>query len=304
MARLPRLHIPGGWYFLTLRSYQDRDLFPRPPQRWLFEQMIAEAAAQTCINVHAFCLLETRVRMIVEITNIPVSDFMQLVSSRYARALRNATSMCGRLFRDRHDVLLFDVDRHLLDLLCAVHLEPVRSGAAADPQEYMWSSHRDYLDGYQGHNPRPWLVTTYALSSLHEQRSLACNAYRQFVASHVREPPDPEALQPHARDPRILGDDAFLASLKLRAGQSTRNPALENLTEEICRTNKITLEALRSPCQSRALSIARGLIAARALRLRTASLTEIARHLNRSVSAIARSAQRYDSSLDATTLDR
>lgn len=285
MARLPRLHVSGGWYFVTLRSHRDRVLFPRPPQRWLFEQTIAEAAAQTRMHVHAFCLLDTHVRLLVEITSIPVTDFMQLVSSRYARALRSMTPPRGRVFRERQDVLLFDAGRHLLDLLCAIHLEPVRIGAVASPQEYTWSSHRDYLGDCQGHNPRPWL-----------KRSLAADTYRQLFASRMHHLPDLEDFKPHPKDPRILGDDAFLSSVTLRAAGSTRNPALEHLTEEICRTNQVTLEALRSPCQSRTLSIARGLIASSALRLRTASLTEIARHLNRSVSAIARSAQRYDSS--------
>lgn len=287
MARLSRLHIPGGWYFLTLRGHRDRNLFPRPPLRWLFEQTIAEAASQTRMRVHAFCLLDTRVRLLVEITNIPVSDFMQLVSSRYARALRNTIAPSGRLFRDRQDVLLFDANRYFLDLLCAVHLEPVRSGIVPTPHEYLWSSHRDYLGSYPGHQPRTWLLGP---------RSLVCNEYRQLIASCAHDPPDPDTFEPHANDSRILGDDAFLSSVTLRAAQSTRNPALEQLTDEICRTNQVTLEALRSPCQSRTLSIARGLIASRALRLRTASLTEIARHLNRSVSAVARSAQRYDSS--------
>src|ERR1044072_8833685 len=116
MARLPRLHLPGAWYFLTLRSHQDRNLFPQAPQRWLFEQTMAEAAAQTHIHVHGFCFLDTRVRLLVQITNLPTHTFLQLVSSRYSRAVRDSTARSGRLFRERQDVLLFDGDRHLLDL--------------------------------------------------------------------------------------------------------------------------------------------------------------------------------------------
>jgi putative transposase len=299
MARLPRLHLPGAWYLLTLRSHQDRNLFPRSPQRELFEQAIAEAAAQTHIHVHGFCLLDTRVRLLVQITNIPIHNFLQLVSSRHTRAMRDSTAQSGRLFRERQDVLLFDGSRHLLDLLCVIHLEPVRCGAVMEPQDYPWSSHRDYLADDPGRASRPWLVTSLGLSLLHEQRSRACDAYRLLVASHAHEPPAPEDLRPHAKDPRILGNDAFLASVTLRAARATRNPALEHLTEEVCKAEQVTLEALRSPCQRRALCVARGLIASRALRQRTASLTEVARHLNRSVSAVARSAQRHGASLRA-----
>lgn len=299
MARLARLHLPGAWYFLTLRSHQDRNLFPQPPQRGLFEQIIARAAAQTNIHVHGFCLLDSRVRLLVQIANIPIGDFLQLVGSRYARAVRDSTPHSGRLFRERQDVLLFDDSRHLLDLLCAIHLEPVGCGAVMEPQEYLWSSHREYLVDVPIRSSRPWLITSFGLSLLHEHRSLACEAYRRLIESRTHQPPDPGDLRPHPQDPRIAGDDAFVASVTLRAVRSTPNPALEHLTQEICKTKQVTLEALRSPCQSRELSVARGIIASRALRQRTASLTEIARYLNRSVSAVARSAQRYVSRLGA-----
>lgn len=288
MARLPRLHIPGGWYYVTLRGYRDRDLFPRPSQRWVFERTIAEAAAQTGIHVHAFCLMDTHARVLVEVAEIPIRVFMQIVGSRYARALRATAQFSGRLFRERHDAALIDADRYLLDLLCAIHLEPVRAGAVLQPQEYTWSSHRDYLSA----DSRPWLCTSFGLSLLHEQRTIACEAYRRLIASRRHNPPDPDGFKRHPRDSRILGDDTFLSAVASLA-QSPHNPALEQLTEEICRTRQVTLEALRSPCQIRTLSVARGLIAARALQLRTASLTEIARYLNRSVSAVARSAQRH-----------
>lgn len=288
MSRLPRLHVPGGWYFLTLRG--QRDLFPRPPQRWVFEQTVAEAAARTGMRIHAFCLMDTYARLLIEVAQIPIRVFMQIVGSRYARALRTTAPFSGRLFRERHDALLIDVDSYLLDLLCAIHLEPVRTGAVLQPEDYIWSSHRDYLSD----DPRPWLCTSCGLSLLHEQRTLASEAYRRLIASNTHNQPDPDAFEGHPKDPRVLGDDTFVSAVKLRLAQSTRNPALEQLAEEICRTRQVTLEALRSPCQNRTLSVARGLIAARALQLRSASLTEIARYLNRSVSAVARSAQRHD----------
>jgi hypothetical protein len=214
---------------------------------------------------------------------------MQIVGSRYAMALRATAPFSGRLFRERHDTSLIDADRYLLDLLCAIHLEPVRAGAVLQPEEYTWSSHRDYL----GADSRSWLCTSFGLGLLHEPRTLACDAYRRLIASRTHNPPDPDGFKRHPRDSRVLGDDMFLSAVA-SSSRSTGNPALEQLAEEICRARQVTLEALRSPCQSRTLSVARGLIAARALQLRTASLTEIARYLNRSVSAVARSAQRCD----------
>jgi hypothetical protein len=77
-------------------GYRDRNLFPRPPQRWAFEQTIAEAAAQTGMHVHAFCLMETYAR-VLEVADIPVRVFMQIVGSRYALTLRASAPFSGRL---------------------------------------------------------------------------------------------------------------------------------------------------------------------------------------------------------------
>jgi hypothetical protein len=64
---------------------------------------------------------------------------------------------------------------------------------------------------------------------------------------------------------------------------------------DVCRELDVTLEALRSASRRRMLTAARGLIAARAVDGHIATLSEVARFLHRSTSALSRSADRHRS---------
>lgn len=59
---------------------------------------------------------------------------------------------------------------------------------------------------------------------------------------------------------------------------------LDQIVSEMCRSTGITIDAVRSASRSRTLSRARALIAIRAIDSNVASLTQIARYFNRSVS--------------------
>jgi chromosomal replication initiation ATPase DnaA len=66
--------------------------------------------------------------------------------------------------------------------------------------------------------------------------------------------------------------------------------------DSYCRSTGITIDAVRSASRSRILSRARALIAMRAIDSNVASLTQIARYFNRSVSAISRAVDHYRAS--------
>jgi chromosomal replication initiation ATPase DnaA len=97
----------------------------------------------------------------------------------------------------------------------------------------------------------------------------------------------------HPREPRVLGDDAFLARVVALAQPVEPRLSLDDIAVEVCLEMQLEPAEVRCPSQRRKLSRARGLIAARALEARAASLSEIARWLDRDISSVSRAAQRY-----------
>jgi putative transposase len=59
-----------------------------------------------------------------------------------------------------------------------MHLNPVRAGVFATPEQYQWSSYRSYI----GHSTTPeWLKTDFILGYFGGKASDAKNSYRRFV---------------------------------------------------------------------------------------------------------------------------
>jgi hypothetical protein len=187
------------------------------------------------------------------------------------------------LFENRYHAVLVDVDEYFLELLRYIHLNPVRAGISRHPDEYRWSSH----DIYSGQRRASWVTTSLGLSLFHAQIDRARAAYREFVTGAVL------TAQPTAnpREPRILGDDAFLERL-LPPAQPPERHSLDNIANEVCTLFGITLDELVSARRRSDLSRARDLLSARAIATGVASLTETARFLRRSVAAISRAAAR------------
>ena len=93
----------------------------------------------------------------------------------------------------------------------------------------------------------------------------------------------------------MLGDDALLNRLSTPIRRRLATRTLEEFVNEICATNDLNVELVRSSKQDRDVTKARALIAARAIDEQIATLGEVARYLNRSASALSRAMDRYAS---------
>ena len=91
----------------------------------------------------------------------------------------------------------------------------------------------------------------------------------------------------------MLGDDSFLNKLSIPTLKRLPKRTPADVIAEICATHNLTDAQLRSSNQHRKLTHARALIATRAIEEQIATLSEVARHLNRSASALSRAMERY-----------
>lgn len=287
--RRPRLHVPGACYHVTLRGNHQQDIFYRDADRRLLDRYVGEAAERVGVRIHAYCWMTNHVHLLVQVSDIPLGSFVQHVGTRFARAIQARVPTTGHLFQNRYHALLVDVDRYFVALLRYIHLNPVRAGLVRQPAAYPWSSHRAYLDLAR----TEWLTTEFGLRLFDADRERARERYRAFVMQEGIGVRDPSLGGVVRGEPRILGDESFARRATSQAIAITRHCGLEAIVAELCDGDGITLADLRSPTQRRDLSRLRGQITARALAEGAASLSEIARYLNRSASALSRAAERY-----------
>ncbi len=289
MPRLPRLFVPGAFYHVTTRGNHRQDLFFRAADRRLLDGFLAEALEPCRARLHAYCWMTNHLHLLVQVSDVPLGRLMQRIGTRFARAIQRQIPTNGHLFQNRYHALLVDADAYFLELLRYIHLNPVRAGIVRTPDEYRWSSHGTYL----GNRPRSWVTTDFGLSLFGTDLEIARLRYVEFINERVGQPSEPSLYQGHPKEKRVLGDDHFLARLSIPIRRRPIGVTFESLAQQVCDERGLTLDQLRGPSAVRSYSLARGLLAARAVDQRIATLSDVARFLNRSVSAVSRLALRY-----------
>ena len=177
MARKPRLHVEGGLYHVMLRGNGGQDLFFEPSDRHFFYGLIEEGVARFGYRLHGFCLMTNHVHLIVQVGAIALARPMQNLAFRYSRRINWRQRRRGHLFQGRYTALLVEAESHLLELVRYVHLNPVRAGLVAVPEDYPWSGHNAYL----GEERLAWLTTDWVLARFAGRRATARSRYRAFL---------------------------------------------------------------------------------------------------------------------------
>lgn len=282
MPRLPRIHVPGGFYHVILRGNHRQDIFFCDEDRQLLESIVGEIISRFCARVHAYCWMTNHIHLLIQVSDYPLGAIMLRIASRYARAVQSRFSTTGHLFERRYRALLVDADSYLLQLVRYIHLNPVRAHLVIDPLDYRWSSHRTYL----GKENTSWVTTDATLRLFHSERIRAVEAYGRFMGEHAADENHDAELAPHPHDGRILGDDQFLFRILGTEYIPRSRETLQEIVAKSCVRFEVTEESLISSSKARHLVAARAWVAHHAVRHRIASICAIARHFNRSESAI------------------
>jgi REP element-mobilizing transposase RayT len=292
--------VPGGLYHVILRGNHRQPIFLAQSDRTMLDDVVAESLARFGARVHAYCWMTNHVHLAVQVADTPLGPLVQRIAGQYARRVQQRLPTTGHLFEGRYRAVLVDADDHLLRLTRYIHLNPVRAGMVSDPADYAWSGHRAYL----GLADVPWLTTDFTLRGLGANVASARRAYAKVIALGG----DPEDSVQYSRgvpgDCRVLGPDGFLKQLAARRAQARARrpepgrgsdqdrPSLEQLVREVAAECGISVAAMTSASRSAPLTRARCAVAERALACGVASLSAVARRLNRSHSSLCEALER------------
>ena len=288
MARKPRLHFPGAVYHVMLRGNAGDPIFFEDGDRYRFYLILQYAVETFRCRIHAFCLMNNHVHLVLQVEDVPLSRVMQNISQRYTKWINRMRSRTGHVFQGRYKALLVDADSYLLELVRYVHLNPVRVGAAADAGDYPWSGQRSYL----GKDMLPWLTTGFVLAMLAPQLNRARSAYASYVRDSVGQGQGGE-FHRGTSEGRILGDEAFADAVLVKAQQKAgREYPLNEVISAVCAHFQLDEAKLRLPGKVRPMTEARATAAAIVQASPHLRLTDLAKLLDRDIAALGKAAQR------------
>jgi len=290
MPRKPRIHIPGCFYHVIVRGNAGDPLFLDDTHRHYFFKLLQDGSVRFQYRIHAFCLMTNHVHLLLQVADIPLSRLMQNLMLRYSTWFNKKRRRIGHLFQGRYKAILIDADAYLLELVRYIHLNPVRANMVKLPDEYQWTGHRSLL----GKEVLPWQCTDYVLSLFASDSMKASEKYSNFVYDGLSEGARPEfGLGTH--EGRLLGDDSFADEALLQAEEKPASRVtLDAVISEVCRQFEITEAELSATGKARPASEARAVAAFITREIPHLSLTELAKKLDREVSAVSQAARRLE----------
>ena len=110
--------------------------------------------------IHAYCLMKNHYHLLLETPSGNLSQVMQHINGAYTNYFNAKRKRAGHLFQGRYKSILIEADSYALELSRYIHLNPARVGASVVPDDYRWSSYKDYI----GLRETPkWLNTAFIL---------------------------------------------------------------------------------------------------------------------------------------------
>lgn len=177
MARPLRIEYSGAFYHVTSRGNEQKDVFKSQKDREKFLSYLESATERYGAVIHAYCLLSNHYHILLETPAGNLSQIMRHINGAYTIYFNIKRKRAGHLFQGRFKAILVEADEYATELSRYIHLNPVRAGIVARPEEYQWSSYRKYIG--QGITPE-WLKTDFILDYFGNS-DVAQKKYQAFV---------------------------------------------------------------------------------------------------------------------------
>jgi putative transposase len=195
---------------VTARSNSGADIFHTHRDASVFLAVFARVVADQGWLCTAYCLMPTHYHVLLETPRPTLSTGMHWLNATYARFFNAAHDQRGHVFQKRFHSEVVSRDRHLLEAMRYIALNPVRGGLVGEPDHWMWSSYRA-MAGLS--RPPAWFASERGLGVFGADVTRARAAYRTFVGQGERAP---RARETQVEMARRLGVSQATVSRMLR----------------------------------------------------------------------------------------
>lgn len=210
MGRPLRIEYPGAYYHVTARGNERKDVFKSQKDREQFLQYLESAVTRYDAVIHAYCLMSNHYHLLLETPAGNLSKIMQHINGAYTNYYNAKRKRSGHLFQGRYKAIVVEADEYAQQLSRYIHLNPVRVGLSARPEEYRWSSYPEYI----GMRKQPEWLETSAILGYFGAADQRHGNYRKFVEDLLGS--DYESPLSGVVAATVLGSEQFVCAITER----------------------------------------------------------------------------------------
>ena len=219
MARPLRIEFENATYHVMSRGNR-RDVIVRDDRdrgRWL--EWLERVAVARQWRLMAYGLLDNHFHLFVRTPLANLSAGMQTLNGSYTSYYNRRHRLAGHLFQGRYKAHLVEDGRYADTLSRYIHLNPVRAGACARPEQWPWSSCAGY---YRAARARDWIDYGSVLEPFGGPSPVGRRRYRRFVEAGLADgAPSPLVEATHGL---LLGGEAWVSRMRRQLRQLADPP--------------------------------------------------------------------------------
>lgn len=102
-------------------------------------------AGANLFRLHSFCLMPNHFHLLLEqCGETEIAKIISQICTSYAMYVNKKHKRVGHVFQERYKAVIIESDTQLLWTSSYIHMNPVKANMVKNPDEYTWSSYRDF----------------------------------------------------------------------------------------------------------------------------------------------------------------
>lgn len=133
-------------YRLGLSLGIEPEIIKREPLLSIPNSRIRITGNAKLFSIHAFCLMPNHFHLLIEQHGkIDISKIIAQVCTSYAMYINKKYKRVGHVFQERFKSVVIENNSHLMAVSAYIHMNPTKDKIIKRPDEYMWSSYKEYV---------------------------------------------------------------------------------------------------------------------------------------------------------------
>ena len=145
MATSQRKTSSIGIYHVIYRGINKQCIFEEEEDYAVFMNILRKYQSECGYSLYAYCLMSNHMHLVIKPGSMPLGQVFQHVVPSFVNWYNIKYQRVGHLFQNRFMSVPIKNEVQLLTVIRYVHQNPVKAGLCDFPEEYKYSSFRDYF---------------------------------------------------------------------------------------------------------------------------------------------------------------